>query len=278
MDNSTPFITDLYIYPVKSLGGIRLKKSEVTPRGLAYDRRWMLVDRSGLFMSQRKTPRMALIKLRQTEEGFEAYLDSGELAPFKIPYLPETNELVPVKVQVWDDEVQARRVGKEADEWFTQVLGLRCSLVYMPDSSNRLVETAYAKSGEQVSFADGYPYLIIGQASLDDLNSRMEEALPMDRFRPNIVFGGTEPFAEDRWKHFKINGILFHAAKPCARCVLTTVNQKTAEKGPEPLTTLATYRRKDNKILFGQNLLHRGDGELKVGDTITVSEYKEAEL
>ncbi|MGB3180055.1 MAG: MOSC N-terminal beta barrel domain-containing protein [Cyclobacteriaceae bacterium] len=276
MDNSSPYITDLYIYPVKSLGGIRLESSQVTNRGLAYDRRWMLVDCQGMFLSQRKHPRMSLVKIRQADGGFEAYTESGDREPLFISSQPATGDKVPARVQVWDDEVAAIAVGKDADEWFSKVLDMTCRLVYMPDKSDRQVDTQYATSGEQVSFADGYPYLLIGQASLDDLNSRMPETMDMDRFRPNIVFAGAEPFSEDSWKHFTVKDILFHAAKPCARCVLTTVNQQTAEKGPEPLKTLATYRKFGNKILFGQNLLHRGAGTLSAGDSILVKEYKDA--
>ena len=144
----------------------------------------------------------------------------------------------------------------------------------MRDETQRLVDRAFAADNEIVSFADAYPFLIIGQSSLDDLNNRLKEKLPMNRFRPNFVFSGGEPFSEDKWKKIRIGEVVFHFVKPCSRCVTTTVNQDTAEKKEEPLKTLSTYRRVNNKIYFGQNLLHDGNGILKVGDEIEILEQK----
>ena len=140
----------------------------------------------------------------------------------------------------------------------------------MPDSTLRIVDQQYAHEGSITSFADAYPFLLIGQGSLDDLNGRLTEQLPMNRFRPSIVFTGGEAFSEDLYGHFTINGIDFYGVKLCARCVMTTVNQDTAITGKEPLKTLAKYRFKNNKILFGQNLIHEGAGEVAVGDELVV--------
>jgi uncharacterized protein YcbX len=143
-------------------------------------------------------------------------------------------------------------------------------MVYQPFESKRLIDQKYAKENELVSFADGYPFLIIGQSSLDDLNLRLDEPLPMNRFRPNIVFTGGEPYQEDKMNRFKVANIAFYGVKPCARCVITTTNQETSERLAEPLKTLATYRKFENKVLFGMNLLNEGWGEIRVGDKIEI--------
>jgi hypothetical protein len=161
-------------------------------------------------------------------------------------------------------------VSKEADRWFTSVLGVNCRLVYMPDDSNRPVDPRYAPAGAITSFSDAYPFLVIGQGSLDDLNRRLAEPLPVNRFRSNIVFTGGQPFEEDRMGHFIIGNINFYGVKLCDRCPIPTIDQNSAVRGKEPLTILAGYRRKDNKILFGQNLVHNGSGKISVGDCIQV--------
>jgi hypothetical protein len=161
-------------------------------------------------------------------------------------------------------------VSDEADEWFSRMLSFRCRLVYMPDSSHRLVDQQYAHRQEVTSFSDAFPLLLIGQASLDDLNKRLPSPLPMDRFRPNIVFSGGEPYQEDNMPHFQISGISFFGVKPCARCVITTIDQSTAGKSKEPLRTLNGYRARNNKIYFGQNLLFGGVGKICVNDVISL--------
>ena len=140
----------------------------------------------------------------------------------------------------------------------------------MPDSTKRSVDKNYANNNEVTSFSDGYPFLIIGESSLDDLNKRLGDPLPINRFRPNIVFTGGTPYEEDMMMHFTINSVNFFGVKLCARCTIPTVNQNDASKSVEPLRTLATYRQKNNKVYFGQNLLHHGIGSIHVGDTIEV--------
>ena len=256
-------VSQLNIYPIKSLGGISLDLVRVTDRGLYLDRRWMLVDEGGTFMTQREFPKMALIRPALAADGL---LLMSALHPDPLPVSMHGHSHV--RVRVWDDICEAQYVGTAADAWFSTALGVTCRLVYMPDSSRRTVDPNYVPEGGITSFADGYPFLLIGQASLDDLNGRLEQPLPMDRFRPNIVFTGGEPFEEDRLPPFSIGGIQFRAVKPCARCVLTTIDQRTAHKGKEPLRTLVEYRAFDKKILFGQNLMHEGFGELAVGDEL----------
>jgi len=261
-------VSELYIYPVKSLGGISLPAASLTDRGFEYDRRWMLVDENNRFLSQREVPLMACLHVA---------LHNGRLVVrnihkpdlfYQIPLQPLTTETT--TVTVWDDECRAQWVSAEADAWFSEQLDLSCRLVYMPDGSHRPVDVNYAHNKEITSFSDGYPLLMIGQASLDDLNSRLSSPLPMNRFRPNIVFTGGLPFQEDELKQFSIGDIRFMGVKLCARCVMTTIDQQTAVKAKEPLKTLSTYRMKENKIHFGQNLLYHGSGTIRVGDAITI--------
>ncbi|MGG7661074.1 MOSC domain-containing protein [Dyadobacter sp. BHUBP1] len=263
-------LSEIWVYPVKSLGGIRLTKALTEERGLQYDRRWMIIDEGNVFITQRAHSKMALIDVALEDKGLKIYLRTDPADSVLVPYEPAT--AFPVTVQVWDDTAEALTVSDEADAWLSRQLGMKLRLVTMPDSTERKADPRYARHNENVSFADGFPYLVISQASLDDLNSRLAEPIEMRRFRPNFVIGGTEPFAEDQWKHITIGGLRFEVVKPCARCVLTTINPETAEKGAEPLKTLATYRRYGNKILFGQNVTVQDFGELKIGDRLTVIE------
>jgi uncharacterized protein YcbX len=266
----TMILSEIWVYPVKSLGGIRLTKAFTEERGLQYDRRWMIIDDENIFITQRAYQKMALIDVALLDEGLKIFLraDPGDFV--LVPYKPVT--ALPVTVKVWDDTAGALTVSDDADAWLSRQLGLNLRLVVMPDSTERKADPRYAQHNENVSFADGFPYLVISQASLDDLNARLAEPIEMRRFRPNFVVSGTEPFAEDQWKRITIGDLRFEVVKPCARCVLTTINPETAEKGTEPLKTLATYRRNGNKILFGQNVTVRDFGELKVGDRLTILE------
>jgi uncharacterized protein YcbX len=259
-------ISELYIYPIKSLGGISLTQAEVTDRGFKYDRRWMLVDEQSRFLTQREHPQMALLKVAIKSDGLlVTHQTKGSVT---IPF--EQYNQTKQEVVIWDDTCPAVYVSNELDAWFSDALGIKCRLIYMPDDTRRQVDQRYAPEGMITSFADAYPFLLIGQTSLDDLNNRLAEPLPINRFRPNIVFTGGEPFEEDLMNHMHLAGINFYGAKLCARCVLTTINQQTAVKAKEPLKTLATYRLRDKKILFGQNLIHQGTGILSIGDTIDV--------
>jgi uncharacterized protein YcbX len=265
-------VSELYIYPIKSLGGIALNSATLTDRGFEHDRRWMLVDENNQFLSQREVNAMALLKVQVTEQGLLIQNSSVPGAELLVPFQPATTETI--MVTVWSSHCRAQRVSDVADAWFSKQLGLACKLVYMPDSTRRYVDSRYAHNKEITSFSDAYPLLLISQASLDELNSRLSAPLPMNRFRPNIVFKGGTPYLEDSMKHFEINGITLFGVKPCSRCVITTINQQTAEKGKEPLKTLSSYRMKYNKTYFGQNLLHAGTGVITIGDVITIREQK----
>ena len=261
-------ISELFIYPIKSLPGISLQQARITPKGFEHDRRWMLVDENNMFMSQREIPQMTQLIVAVEDNGLRiTHRVTGEwtLIPFNYPKSNPT-----AQVTIWDDVCTAKFVSDEVYEWFSKMIGIKCRLVYMPDDSMRIVDQRYAIEESVTSFSDAYPFLIIGQASLDELNSRLTEPLPMDRFRPNIVFTGGEPFEEDLIGHFTIGNIDFYGVKLCARCIMTTIDQEKGSKGKEPLKTLASYRFKNNKILFGQNLVHKGDGVVAVGDQLIV--------
>ncbi|WP_207514864.1 MOSC domain-containing protein [Longitalea luteola] len=269
-------VSELYIYPIKSLGGIAVNTATLTDRGFQYDRRWMLVDENDRFLSQREISAMALLKVQLTDGGLLVQNTGVPGAELLIPFEPASLETF--MVTVWSNHCRAQKVSDRANAWFSEQLGLPCKLVYMPDTTRRYVDGRYAHNKEITSFSDGYPLLLISQASLDDLNSRLEIPVPMNRFRPNIVFKGGAAFLEDSMKQFQINGVSFFGVKPCSRCVITTIDQQTAEKAKEPLRTLSTYRTKNKKILFGQNLLFHGTGSISIGDTIIINEHAQVEL
>jgi uncharacterized protein YcbX len=258
-------VSELWIYPIKSLGGIQVSQASISDRGLLYDRRWMLVDESGRFLSQREFPNLALLQVSLQADSLEVFVKNQLEWKIQVPFLENDLSL---KVEVWEDVCEAWQYPDAINDFFSDYLHQKVSLVYMPDNSKRQVESKYAKNGEITSFSDGYPFLLIGQASLDDLNEKLSEPIPMNRFRPNIVFEGGKAFEEDTWLSFSIAETDFFCAKPCARCVVTTISQETALQGKEPLRTLSTYRKFGNKILFGQNLLHQGKGVIEVGDKI----------
>lgn len=269
-------VSELYIYPIKSLGGIALNSASLIERGFEHDRRWMLVNANNEFLTQREITAMAFLKVQLTEQGLFVTNISKPGEELLVPFEPTVAETE--MVTVWSSRCRGQRVSDAADAWFSKQLGFTAKLFYMPNTTRRYVDGRYAHNKEITSFTDGYPLLLIGQASLDDLNSRLEQPVPMNRFRPNIVFTGGTPFQEDYMKHFDINGITFFGVKPCARCVMTTINQQTAEKAKEPLKTLSTYRLKNKKILFGQNLLHQQTGIISIGDPITIHEQKLVEI
>ncbi len=264
-------ISQLFIYPVKSLGGIEVAAAQLTDRGLQYDRRWMVVDLNNQFLTQREHPDMCLLQTAIAGGDLVIFDKNNPTDKITVALHPEVSGET-VQVQVWDDSCAAQPVSHFANEWFSQKLKMPCRLVYMPEEEKRLVDERYAHSKEITSFSDGYPLLMIGQASLNDLNGRLHQPLPMERFRPNIVFTGGEPYAEDTMKNISINEIDLFGVKLCARCVMPTINQQTAEKGKEPLKTLSVYRMKNNKIYFGQNMLYKQTGYLQTGNTISIIE------
>ena len=264
--NQPLFVQNLYLYPIKSLGGISVQEAQVEERGFKYDRRWMLVDQSGEFLTQRQHPQLALLQVALGEAGMVVF---SKLDPSrKISFDFEMNSGKELQVSVWGDVLTALQVSPEVSAWFSDFLAMNVDLVRMPESSHRKLDPRYAVQEESVSFADGMPYVMIGQASLDELNGRLADPVGMDRFRPNLVFSGGEAYAEDQFKQLQIGEVEFQVVKPCARCVMITVDQEKGTKGKEPLATLATYRSQGAKVYFGQNAVALTQGIVRVGDPI----------
>jgi len=261
-------LSQINIYPVKSLPGISLTQTEVEERGLKYDRRWMLVDNENMFITQRLFPKMIFIDVKIEDEYLVFTHKRKPLEPLKIPLnnFPKKE----INVEVWDNICLALEYEKSINDWFSASLNFTCKLVYMPDSTERKTSIKYFPEGKNVSFADGYPFLIIGEESLHYLNAKLESPVLMDQFRPNLVFAGGFEHDEDTWKDIKIGDIKFTVVKPCARCVITTIDLNSGNKNREPLATLVTYRKVENKIMFGQNAISHNEGIVNVGDEIVV--------
>lgn len=272
------YISEINIYPVKSLAGISLESSKIERRGLEFDRRWLLIDEDNKFLTQREFPKMARVKTAILNDGLQVSSNGSSL---EISFEPQSDERR--TVQIWSSRCKAKIYESAVNQWFSDILQTNCKLAVMPEDTQRKVNYFYAvNKDDHVSFADGYPFLLIGKNSLADLNSRLAEDLPMNRFRPNFVVADAEGFAEDSWKKIKIGDTVFHVVKPCARCVITTIDQTRGEKdGKEPLKTLADFRTPKRsvkkKILFGQNLIVEKAGDvLRIGDKVEVLETKNA--
>lgn len=275
-------ISEINIYPIKSLKGISVDSALVEPRGLQYDRRWMLTDKDGKFLTQREFPKMATVAV--AIENGELRVENESRETVKIPFEPDSGDRK--QVVIWQSVCDGLVYTGEVSEWFSDVLSTDCQLVYMPDNSRRSVNERFDSGDDIVSFADGYPLLVIGEGSLEDLNSRLEYPLPMNRFRPNIVVSGADAYAEDNWQRIRVGEAIFRGTKPCARCVMTTVDQSRGEfDGKDPLKTFATYRlakevmpeRLDslglspNAVLFGQNLIVENSGAtIHVDDEVEI--------
>jgi uncharacterized protein YcbX len=262
-------LSRINIYPIKSLRGISLNEATVETRGLAFDRRWMLVDEDSRLITQREVPRMALISVKIEDGNLDVRFEDRQIDIPLAPHQGDTKDVV-----VWQNIVPADVYDPETNAWFSQALNVNCRLVAMPETTRRTIDPEYAVKPDEdiVSFADGYPFLLIGEGSLADLNSRLDSPVPMNRFRPNFVVSGSQAFAEDSWKRIRVGETVFHLVKPCARCLLTTVDQSTGEKnGKEPLKTLSAYRNHRGKVLFGQNLIAANPGEVvRIGDKIEI--------
>jgi len=268
-------LSQLFIYPVKSLAGIALSSSEITPAGLLSDRRWMIVNKNGQFISQRLYPELSL--LRTSIDNDRIVLTAPDNQQISLPVALMDGLLLPVKV--WNDTVNGLLADQVSNNWITTYLGTEAKFIYMPETTIRPVDPDYAKSStDQVSFADGFPYLLISESSLHDLNGRLAKnnipAVPMTRFRPNLVVRGCPAYNEDLWTDFKIANNYFHGVKPCSRCIMTTVDPDTGKKGEQPLKTLMEYRKQGNKAYFGQNVLinqqYTNSLQLRLGDEITI--------
>jgi uncharacterized protein len=261
-------VTELCVYPVKGAAGIPLHEARLDAFGIEHDRRWMIVGGDGTFITQRNHAGLALLGTALEPDAL--VLRSRLAGEARVPLRPV--EGVPVRVTVWHDEVDAMDAGDVAAAFLEAHLGFPARLVHMPESTHRQAPLSHARAGDRVSFADAFPLLLITQESLDELDHRLRRPIPMARFRPNVVVAGAAPHAEDSWRRIRIGTLECDVVKPCARCVVPTIDPATATPGREPLRTLAGYRKWDGHVWFGQNLIHRDTGVLRTGETVTVLE------
>jgi uncharacterized protein YcbX len=258
-------VAELTVYPVKSMRGCSLPRAFVYRWGFAGDRRWMVVSRAGRCLTQREHPAMAVLA--------PALIASGiSLSAAGIGTIEAVAKGSPIEVLIWRDAVQAETCAPAVDDFVSTALGVPCRLVHLGDTSRRLLQAEYRQNGETVAFADGFPILLGTAESLADLNLRLDSPIRMNRFRPNIVIEGAEAWAEDGWRLIRIGGVQFRVAKPCDRCVMTTVEQETGARPDksEPLRTLATFRRTPRGVMFGQNLVPLEEGWLETGAAVEI--------
>jgi uncharacterized protein YcbX len=260
-------VTRLFYYPIKSCRGVELTEARLGVRGIVGDRLFMVIGNSGMFISQRLSPRMAMIDADL--DGDTLRLAGPDVEPFTLDSSVATDKR---DVFIWRDTCDAVDQGDAVAEWLSTVLGFSCRLVKMADDYARRVDPSYAVTpADQLGFADGYPILLANEASLADLNSRMDVTLPMERFRPNVVVANAGPFEEDSWRDIQIGNVEATVVKPCVRCAITTTDQRTGERGTEPLRTLATFRRNESGgVTFAQNVIHSAPGVLRVGDEVVI--------
>ncbi|OQK15894.1 oxidoreductase [Methyloprofundus sedimenti] len=263
-----PFLSQIFIYPIKSLAGIQLDQWEVTRSGLKYDRKWMLVDEQQQFLSQRRLPKMALIKTRIIDQ--QLVVSAPDQTDLKLGLEPPVTDTIQ-EVTIWHDQCAAQKINQQASQWFSDFLKFPCSLVYQPNENIRTVDQKYALANDQTSFSDGFPFLIVAAASLELLNQQMNLTLSMRRFRPNLVISDCTAYAEDIWRKISIGEISFRLPKPCSRCSVPQIDPDTALTGKEPLQTLARTRKWDNQVFFGQNALHDNPGILHTGDQVIIN-------
>jgi|FLOH01.1.fsa_nt_gi uncharacterized protein len=270
---TVPSLDQIWIYPIKSCSGIHLNSSEVEDRGFPLDRRWLLIEENGTFISQRNSPKLGQIKISYHQDHLHITSAGKDALTLEFSAATPTK----IEAQIWKDTVQGSWISKECDAWFSDILNRPVRLVHMNSEVHRPLENPALPSNRtfEVSFADGYPYLLTNQASLDDLNGRLDQPIPMDRFRSNLVVSGFEAFAEDSWKRISIGAVEFLVVKPCARCLVTTIDQESGIASKEPLKTLATYRKQNGKVNFGMNLIALTRGVVSRGDPLDILEQDE---
>lgn len=260
-------VSQLFIYPVKSLQGISLESISVHDFGPKWDRRFMLVDDTGRFITQRQCPSMSQVPVVLQDNT----MFIGEAENQISVQLNELNALsVMSEVSVWNDQLTAKVLPKNVNDWISNKLNRSARLCFIDDATHRQVDLEFAKKGDKTGFSDGFPFLILSEASLAFLSNEVGFNLDAMRFRPNIVVSGCEAFAEDQWQAIEINGIEFDIVKPCSRCVIPTINPATSEKQPEVMQVMLKHRKKGKQVYVGQNAIHRGIGELRIGDRVKI--------
>lgn len=270
-------LASIHIYPLKAARAVDLDQSLVEPCGLAGDRRWLLVDHTGRFVSQREEPTMARVVVRAGDRVLTA--SAPGLPDICIPAPCQEGGAEMLRVSVWSSTLLAAAAGPTADYWFSTYLGRPVRLVYLDDPTRREVDQDYGAAGDVVSFADGYPLLLANSGSLDELGRWLtdvgERPVPMNRFRPNVVVAGASPWAEDGWRRVRIGEVTFRVVKPCGRCVVTTIDQVTAQVGRQPLKMLGRRRRFGQLLVFGQNMIPEAPGVIRAGDPVELLESAE---
>jgi MOSC domain-containing protein len=263
-----PNLSSIHIYPLKSSAPIARTEATVELRGLSHDRRWMVVDAQGKMLTGRQLPKLTLVTA--TPDGNSLALQAPGMPVLRLD--PPAPNAARLNTLIWDDPVAPLFADVAAHSWISTFLGQQCRIVYMDSECVRVTDPNYATPGDEVSLADGFPLLLISQAAVDHLNTKLKQHVSILRFRPNLVVSGTRPHAEDGWKRIRIGETEFDLVKPCVRCVFTTVDFERGELDPsgEPLRTMLTYRRTPKGVTFGQNLIPRRLGTLRVGDEIQV--------
>lgn len=268
------FISAIFTYPIKSCGALSHQTVELDSRGPVNDRRWMVTDTDGMAITQREISALALVQPSFKDDCLA--LNAPEMPEMRIPLHYTLGHIR--QAEVWGDVCKAWDEGEAAAEWFSDYLRTDVRLMRMADGFVRRVDERYAPHPAQTAFSDGYPLLIVSEKSLDELNRRLIERgktpVPMNRFRPNLVISGSDAFAEDSWRMVQIGSLTLDVVKPCARCVMTTVDPVTGTvpDSAEPLATLNTFRKQNGKVMFAQNAIHRRPGHLAVGDILNIIE------
>lgn len=265
--NLQAVLAEIYIYPVKSLAGIKVSNWQVNKKGLLHDRKWVLIDSKNRFLSQRHMPKMALIKTQLSDN--KLILSTATSGTISLPLNPINGN--DCTLEIWNQQCAAKTTQKEVNDWLSNFLAIECQLVYQPDEVIRSVDPKYALASDQINFPDGFPFLITSKASLDSLNQAMGLQLPMLRFRPNLVISQCHSYAEDSWRELTINQIDFRLPKPCSRCSIPTIDTETGETNKEPLSTLNRLRKWNKRVYFGQNALHSHTGTLATGNIVYIT-------
>ncbi|HEX3681335.1 MAG TPA: MOSC N-terminal beta barrel domain-containing protein [Bryobacteraceae bacterium] len=266
--NELPHLSRIFVYPIKSARGIEVTETRVGMSGPLRDRRWMLVNDDGLALTQRTLPKMVLMAPRF--EADDLIVDAPDMPSLQIRSWAGEGEWI--QVRIWDDDLRAPHPDRAYSDWFSSFLGQSCRLVHLPDAVVRPVEAPYHQAPWRVSLADAYPLLVLGQASLDLLNEKLDAPVAMERFRPNLVVAGCAAHEEDIWARVRVGGVELATVKQCARCAIPLVDPATAQTGIEPMRTLAQYRKVGEKVKFGQNALVITPGLLRVGATVETHE------
>jgi uncharacterized protein YcbX len=260
-------VSNLTYYPIKALRGLDLISSNVERMGLAHDRRMMVITPEGEFLTQREFPKLALVTPKLEDAALTLSAPGMDVLSHVVQRTGETR-----RVDIWRSKgVKAIDQGELAGQWFSDWLGVSVRLVHIADGFRRKLNSNYRiNADDHTGFADGYPVLVISEESLQDLNSRLDSPVPMNRFRPNIVVKGCEPFAEDTWQRIRIGDVEMALVKPCPRCVVTTIDKETLETNKEPLKTLSTFRKRPGGAMFGQNAIPLNEGRLEAGMSVQV--------